>query len=65
MQITDQRPAGVFSKRFWTEPRPATGETRAGLAALLVQGAVGCAISAAIIWFVVDLHVRLALYVIG
>jgi len=28
MQITDQRPGGVFSKRFWTEPRPKTQLSR-------------------------------------
>ena len=27
-ELTDARPGGIFTKRFWTEPRPRTGTSR-------------------------------------
>lgn len=36
--ITDARPSGIFSKRFWTEPRPRTGTSRAALVQRLWAG---------------------------
>lgn len=39
MQQTDERsPGGIFSKRFWTEPRPRTGASRAELLRRLWTG---------------------------
>ena len=39
-ELTDARPGGIFTKRFWTEPRPRTGTSRTVLL-WIVGGGVG------------------------
>jgi len=66
-ELTDARPGGIFTKRFWTEPRPRTGTSRAALASWLVEGVCGvvyalamCAVSAGIIAFFLFMQWKLA-----